>query len=76
MISDAKDKSIHGKGLKILTLKLAQVKASNTSENLLIEVRKIMYSFCVKSKSLKSIERYNKFTKVVKQNGYYIYGSS
>ena len=43
MVSKAKYKTIHGEGLKILTLKqvlqrlpiaLAQVKAGNTSENL------------------------------------------
>ena len=44
MIAEAKYKAIHGKGLKILTLKqmlqrlptaISQVKASNTSESLL-----------------------------------------
>ena len=51
--SEAKYKSIHGEGLKILTPKqilqrlpiaLAQVKAGNTSENLLNEIRQIIYS--------------------------------
>ena len=49
----AKYKSIYGEGLKILTPKqiiqrlsiaLAQVKAGNTSENLLNEIRQIIYS--------------------------------
>ena len=53
MISEAKYKSIHGEVLKILTPKqmlqrlpiaLAQVKAGNTSENLLNEIRQIIYS--------------------------------
>ena len=53
MVSDAKYKSIHGGGLKIVTPKqmfqrlpiaLAQVKAANTSGNLLNEIRQIIYS--------------------------------
>ena len=57
MMSEAKTKSkqneAKGKGLKILTLKqmlqrlpiaLAQVKASNNSQNLLNEIRQIIYS--------------------------------
>ena len=53
MLSEAKYKAKHGKGLKILTSKqmlqrlpiaLAQVKAGNTSENLLNEIRQIIYS--------------------------------
>ena len=51
IISEAKYKSIHGEGLKILTPKqilqrlpiaLAQVKAGNTSENVLNETRQII----------------------------------
>ena len=51
VVSEAKYKSIHGEGLKILTSKqilqrlpidLAQVKAGNTSENLLNEIRQII----------------------------------
>ena len=54
MVSDAKYKSIHVEVLEILTPKqilqrlliaLAQVKAGNTSENLLNEIRQIIYSF-------------------------------
>ena len=53
MVSEAKYKSVHGIGLNILTPKemlqrlpiaLAQVKAENTSENLLNEIRQIIYS--------------------------------
>ena len=55
IISEAKYRSIHGNGLKILTSKemlrrlpiaLAQVKAGNTYENLLNEIRQIIYSVC------------------------------
>ena len=46
MVLDAKYKSIHGESLKILTPTLAQVKASNTSENLLNEIKKFIYSLC------------------------------
>ena len=51
--SEAKHKAKYGEGLKILTPKqrlqrlpiaLAQVKASNTSENLLNQIRQIIYS--------------------------------
>ena len=50
---DARKNETEGKGLKILTPKqmlqrlpiaLAQVKASNNSENLLNEIRQILYS--------------------------------
>ena len=53
MASEAKYESIHGEGLKVLTPKqmlqrlriaLAQVKAGNTSENLLNEIRQNIYS--------------------------------
>ena len=50
VVSEAKCKSIYGERLKILTqmlqrlpIALAQVKASNTSENLLNEIRQIIY---------------------------------
>ena len=51
VVSEAKYKSIHGEGLKILTSKqilqrlpidLAQAKAGNTSVNLLNEIRQII----------------------------------
>ena len=53
MILEAKRKTIEGKGLKILTPKqmlprlsiaLAEVKTGNNSENLLNEIRQIVYS--------------------------------
>ena len=53
MVSEAKHEATKGKRLKILTPKqmfqrlsivLAQVKAGNNSENLLNEIRKIVYS--------------------------------
>ena len=55
MLSEAKYKATHGEGLKILTPKqmlqrlpvaLAQVKAVNTSENLLNKICQIIYSLC------------------------------
>ena len=54
IVSKAKHEATYGKGLKILTPKqmlqklpivLEQVKASNTSENSLNEIRQIIYSF-------------------------------
>ena len=56
MINNAIYDAKYGKGLKILTLKqmvqrlpiaLAQVKAGNISENLLNEIRQIIYSLIV-----------------------------
>ena len=53
MVSDAKHKSVHGEGIKILTrnqilqrlsIALAQVKVGNTSANLPNEIRQIIYS--------------------------------
>ena len=53
IVSEAKQKTKYREGLKILTPKqmlqilpiaLAQVKAGNTSENLLNEIRQILYS--------------------------------
>ena len=64
MISEGKYKTKHGEGLKILTPKqipqrlaiaLAEVKAGNTSENLLNEITQIIYSFYrAKEKAKKS----------------------
>ena len=48
MVSDAQYKSTHGEGLNILTPKLAQVKAIDTSENVLNEIRKIILFVCEK----------------------------
>ena len=67
IISEAKYKSIHGEELKILSPKqmlqrlptaLAEVKAGNTSENLLNEIRQIIYS----------LHRENEVTKKVYNN--------
>ena len=53
ILSEAKYKTTYGEGLKILTLKqmlprlpivLARVKAGNIAENLLNEIRQIIYS--------------------------------
>ena len=66
---------VYEQGLKIWTLKqilqrlliaLAQVKASNTSENLLNDIRQITYS-------LHWEKEITKFYKVIKENGYNIY---
>ena len=77
IVSETKCKSIHGEGLKILTPKeiflrlptaFAQVKAGNTTENVLNEIRQIIYSLY----RVKEITK-NEFNKVIKQNEYYIY---
>ena len=61
IVSEAKYILIHGEGLKILTRKhmlqrlpiaLAQVKASDTSENLLTEIKKIICIPCIEQKKL------------------------
>ena len=55
IVSEAKYRTKHGEDLKIITPKqilqrlpiaLSQVKAENTSENLLNEIRQIVYSLC------------------------------
>ena len=66
-----------GKGIKNLTPKqmlqrlptaIAHVKASNISENLLIEIRQILYFLYQENKITKKV--YN--NEVIKQNEYYI----
>ena len=66
------NKQRKGKRIKILTPKkmlqtlpiaLVQVKAGNTSENFLNEIRQIIYP----------LDREKAVTKVIKHNGYYIY---
>ena len=66
IVSEAKYRSIHGEGLKILTPKqmlqrlpisLAQVKAGNTSENLLNEIRQIIYSLYREKEITKTVYR-------------------
>ena len=60
MVYEAKYKSIHGEGLKILTLKqmlqrlpmlLGHVKAGNTSENLLNEIKIIYIHFVLNKRN-------------------------
>ena len=64
MLYEAKYKVKHGKGLKILTPKqilqrlsiaLAQVKAGNTSENFLNEIKKYIYSLYETKKIAKKV---------------------
>ena len=80
MISETKYKAKQGKGLKIsspkqmlqrLPIALVQVKGGITSEDLLNEFRQIIYSLYREKEISKKV--YNKFNKVIKQNGYYIY---
>ena len=61
--------------LQRLSIALAQVKASNTSENLLNEIRQVIYPLCQEKEITEKvyIQQYNEFKKVIKQNGYYIY---
>ena len=60
--------------LQRLPTALAQVIAGNTSENLLNEIRQIIYSlYRIKEVTKKSIQQYHQFNKVIKQNRYYIY---
>ena len=61
--------------LQRLPIALAQVKAGDISENLLNEIRQIIYSLYREKEVTKkvSIQRYNEFNKVIKQNGYYVY---
>ena len=62
--------------LQKLSIPLAQVKTSNTSEKLLNEIRQITYSLYRAEEITKKV--YNNIIKsiinnVIKQNGYYIY---
>ena len=60
--------------LQRLPIALAQVKAGNPSENLLIVIRQIMYSLYRAKGITKNV--YNNIMnsiKLEKQNGYYIY---
>ena len=54
--------------LQRLPIALPQVKAGNTSEKILNEMRQIIY-YCIQK--IKFLKLYN--NKVIKQNGYYIY---
>ena len=56
-----------------LPIALAQVKADSKSENLLDEIRQIIYSLYRAKKLLKNIQQYDKFNNAIKENAYYIY---
>ena len=65
MVHKAADDSKHGKGFKILNLKqilqrlpiaLAQVKVGNTSENLLNEIRQVIYSLYQEKEITKKVD--------------------
>ena len=64
LLSEAKYKAKYGKGFKILTPKqmlqrlpiaFAQIKAGNTSENLLNEIRQIIYSLYLAKEITKNV---------------------
>ena len=59
--------------LQRLPIALAQVKADSKSENLLDEIRQIIYSLYRAKKLLKNIQQYDKFNNAIKENAYYIY---
>ena len=61
--------------LQRLQIVLAQVQAGNTAGNLLNEICQIICTlYRGKERNYeKSLEQYNEFNKVIKQNGYYIY---
>ena len=59
--------------LQRLSIALAQVKAGNTSENILNEMRQIIYSLYRAKEITENVQQCNEFNKVIKQNGYYIY---
>ena len=72
MVSEAKNKTTKGTGLKILTPKqmlqrlptaLAQVKASNNSQSLLNEIRQIVYSLYQSKQITKKV--YNNIIKFI-----------
>ena len=57
--------------LQVLPTALVEVKTGNTSEELLYEIRQIIYSlYQVKETTTKV---YNNIMKLKKQNGYYIF---
>ena len=57
--------------LERLPIALAQLKAGNTSENLLNEIRQIIHSLYRAKDFTKKV--YKNIMNSVKQNGYYIY---
>ena len=75
IMSEAKTKATKGTGLEILTPKLilqrlpialAQVKAGSNSENLLNEIRQIVYSFYQSKQITKKV--YNNIIKLIQWN--------
>ena len=54
--------------LQRLPKALAQIKAGNASDNLLNEIRQIIYSMC----QPKSIKKCNGFNKIIKENEFCI----
>ena len=79
LLSEAKYKANHGSVLKILTSKqmhqiaLAQLKAGNTSENLLTEIRQIIYSLYRAKEITKKLHNNVMNSIKLKKNGYDIY---
>ena len=60
--------------LERLTVAPAQVKARNISENLLNDIRQILFCLYRAREITKTVyKKYNKFNIVIKQNGKYIY---
>ena len=57
--------------LQRLPIALAQVKAGNNSQNLLNEIRQIIYSLYQSKEITKKV--YNNLMKSLYKNGYYIY---
>ena len=58
--------------LQRLPTTLSQVKAGNTPENLLNEIRQIIYSLYRATEITKTVYN-NIMNPIIKQNGYYIY---
>ena len=57
--------------LQRLPIALARVKTANTSENLIKQIRQIIYSLYRAKESTKKV--CNNIINPIKQNGYYIY---
>ena len=57
--------------LKRLPIAVAQIKAGNISENVLTEIRQIIYSLYPEKEVAKKVYLlYNEFNKFIKQNGF------
>ena len=70
MISKAKYKTTHGKGIKTLTAAQTLTNTSNTSESLLNEISQIIYWFYRAKQITKKI--YNSIINPIKVNAKYI----